>query len=127
MDRSGAPQRWRHRPYHGGVENPALAFRPGPGAVPDAPGCYPWRDRYGRVVYVGKAKSLKQRLANYFQGWHLIPPRTQAMLEAARSVEWIVVGGEVEALHLEYNLIKGTPAAVQRPLPPRQEVTCTWC
>jgi len=86
--------------------NPAQAFRPDPGAIPDQPGCYQFKDADGRVVYVGKAKSLRQRLANYFQAWHLIAPRTQAMLEAARSVEWIVVATEVESLHLEYTLIK---------------------
>ena len=63
-------------------------------------------DASGRVVYVGKAKSLRQRLANYFGVWSSIAPRTRAMLEAARSVEWIVVDTEVEALHLEYTLIQ---------------------
>jgi excinuclease ABC subunit C len=88
------------------VRNPALDYRPEPGAIPDAPGCYQFRDAHGRVVYVGKAKSLRQRLANYFQAWHGIAPRTRAMLEAARSVEWIVVDTEVAALHLEYTLIQ---------------------
>jgi excinuclease ABC subunit C len=88
------------------VRNPALAFRPEPGAIPDAPGCYLFKDGHGRVVYVGKAKSLRQRLGSYFQAWHNVAPRTRAMLEAARSVEWIVVDSEVEALHLEYTLIQ---------------------
>ncbi|MBW3662261.1 MAG: excinuclease ABC subunit UvrC [Actinobacteria bacterium] len=88
------------------MENPALAFRPEPGSIPDAPGCYQFKDRRGRVVYVGKAKSLRQRVSSYFQAWHNIAPRTQAMLEAAHSVEWIVVDSDVESLHLEYNLIK---------------------
>ncbi|GGI04497.1 excinuclease ABC subunit UvrC [Egicoccus halophilus] len=88
------------------MRNPALAFRPEPGAIPEAPGCYQFKDGHGRVVYVGKAKSLRQRLGNYFQAWHNIAPRTRAMLEAARSVEWIVVDSEVEALHLEYTLIQ---------------------
>ena len=86
--------------------NPALALRPDPGTVPTEPGCYLWRDRHGRVLYVGKAKSLRARLASYFGAWSGLGPRTRALLEAARSVEWIVCGGEVEALHLEYNLIK---------------------
>jgi excinuclease ABC subunit C len=86
--------------------NPAQAFRPDPGSIPTEPGCYLWRDRHGRVVYVGKAKNLRARLASYFGAWSGLGPRTRAMLEAARSVEWIVCGGEVEALHLEYNLIK---------------------
>jgi excinuclease ABC subunit C len=88
------------------MRNPAHAFRPEPGAIPDVPGCYQFLDGSGRVVYVGKAKSLRQRLGNYFQAWHNIAPRTRAMLEAARSVEWIVVDTEVEALHLEYTLIQ---------------------
>lgn len=86
--------------------NPARAFRPAPSTIPDDPGCYLFRDDAGRVVYVGKAKSLRSRLANYFGAWHGIAPRTRAMLEAARSVEWIVVDSEVEALHLEYTLIQ---------------------
>ena len=88
------------------MRNPALEFRPAPGSIPDTPGCYLFRDRHGRVIYVGKAKSLRSRLANYFQAWSGIAARTRAMLEAARSVEWIVVDSEVEALHLEYTLIQ---------------------
>jgi excinuclease ABC subunit C len=88
------------------MDNPALAFRPEPGSIPDVPGCYLFRDAHGRVVYVGKAKSLRSRLSSYFQAWAGIATRTRAMLEAARSVEWIVVDREVEALHLEYTLIQ---------------------
>ena len=88
------------------MRNPAWQFRPEPGSIPESPGCYLFRDRDGRVVYVGKAKSLRSRLSNYFQGWSGIAARTRAMLEAARSVEWIVVDSEVEALHLEYTLIQ---------------------
>jgi len=88
------------------VRNPALDFRPDPGAIPDAPGCYQFKDGTGRVVYVGKAKSLRSRVSSYFQAWGGIAPRTRAMLEAARSIEWIVVDSEVEALHLEYTLIQ---------------------
>ncbi len=88
------------------MRNPALDFRPDPGAIPDAPGCYQFKDGTGRVVYVGKAKSLRSRVSSYFQAWGGIAPRTRAMLEAARSIEWIVVDAEVEALHLEYTLIQ---------------------
>ncbi len=88
------------------MRNPALAFRPDPGTIPDAPGCYQFKDADSRVVYVGKAKSLRSRLANYFTTWSAIAARTRAMLEVARSVEWIVVDSEVEALHLEYTLIQ---------------------
>ncbi|MDQ3709308.1 MAG: excinuclease ABC subunit UvrC [Actinomycetota bacterium] len=86
--------------------NPALRFRPDPGTIPTEPGCYLWRDSRDRVLYVGKAKSLRARLSSYFQAWSGIGTRTRAMLEAADSVEWIVCENEVEALHLEYNLIK---------------------
>ncbi len=86
--------------------NPALSFKPDHGTIPTEPGCYLWRDARDRVVYVGKAKSLRARLSSYFQAWSGIPQRTRSMLEAARSVEWIVCANEVEALHLEYNLIK---------------------
>ncbi|MDP9406174.1 MAG: excinuclease ABC subunit UvrC [Actinomycetota bacterium] len=86
--------------------NPALRFRPEPGTIPTEPGCYLWRDAADRVIYVGKAKSLRARLGSYFQAWSGIPQRTRGMLEAAAGVEWIVCDNEVEALHLEYNLIK---------------------
>jgi excinuclease ABC subunit C len=78
--------------------------RPAPSEIPDAPGAYLFRDRHGGVLYVGKAKSLRKRLANYF-GTDL-HARTQAMVDAAESVEWIVADGEVPALMLEYSLIK---------------------
>jgi excinuclease ABC subunit C len=58
------------------------------------------------VLYVGKAANLRSRLASYFGDWSTQHERTRAMLAAAADVEWIVVDNEVEALHLEYNLIK---------------------
>jgi excinuclease ABC subunit C len=88
------------------VQNPALAFRPGAGTVPEAPGCYLFLDGHGRVLYVGKARVLRQRLASYFGAWSTIPERNRAMLESARSVEWIVVDSEAAALHLEWTLIQ---------------------
>ena len=78
--------------------------RPAPGSVPTKPGVYLFRDHVGRVIYVGKAKSLRARTSNYF-GPEL-HPRTRAMVEAAADLEWIVTSSEVEALHLEVNLIK---------------------
>ena len=81
-------------------------YRPAPGSVPDSPGVYRFRDERGRVVYVGKAKSLRSRLSSYFQDIAGLHPRTQAMVLAASSVEWTVVGTEVEALQLEYSWIK---------------------
>jgi len=78
--------------------------RPAPGSIPDAPGSYQFLDADGRVIYVGKAKSLRSRLNNYF-GSHL-PLRTRQMVDAAASVEWIQVANEVEALMLEFSLIQ---------------------
>ncbi|MCV2394698.1 excinuclease ABC subunit UvrC [Actinotalea sp. M2MS4P-6] len=81
-------------------------YRPKPGQVPDSPGVYRFRDEHGRVIYVGKAKSLRSRLASYFQDLSALHPRTQQMVTTAASVEWTVVGTEVEALALEYSWIK---------------------
>src|SRR3954467_4944608 len=80
--------------------------RPPAGTIPDAPGSYQFKDRDGRVIYVGKAKSLRSRLSNYFQNPAHLLPRTAQMVQAADSVEWIEVRNEVEALMLEYNLIQ---------------------
>jgi excinuclease ABC subunit C len=80
--------------------------RPPPGTIPDAPGSYQFRDRDGRVIYVGKAKSLRSRLSNYFQNPAHLQPRTAQMVASAESVEWIQVRNDVEALMLEYSLIK---------------------
>jgi excinuclease ABC subunit C len=80
--------------------------RPKPEAIPDRPGVYLFRDRDGRVIYVGKAISLRKRTASYFQPMRNLHPRTAAMVDASASLEWMVVSGEVEALQLEYNLIK---------------------
>jgi excinuclease ABC subunit C len=83
-----------------------VATRPLPGSVPDAPGSYQFLDRDGRVLYVGKAKSLRQRLNSYFQDTGGLAPRTAQLVEQADHVEWMVVGSESEALLLEHNLIK---------------------
>ncbi|MFD8012291.1 excinuclease ABC subunit UvrC [Streptomyces sp. NPDC058955] len=82
------------------------SYRPAPGQIPDVPGVYKFRDEHRRVIYVGKAKSLKQRLANYFQPLASLHPRTATMVTTAASVEWTVVSTEVEALQLEYSWIK---------------------
>ncbi len=83
-----------------------MVTRPASGTIPDAPGSYQFIDLQGRVVYVGKAKSLRSRLANYFASPHLLAERTRQMVEAADHVEWIVAKNEVEALFLEHSLIK---------------------
>ncbi|WP_035794154.1 excinuclease ABC subunit UvrC [Kitasatospora mediocidica] len=81
-------------------------YRPAPGAIPTSPGVYRFRDAHGRVIYVGKAKSLRPRLSSYFQDIANLHPRTATMVTTAASVEWTVVGTEVEALQLEYSWIK---------------------
>ncbi|GCD38516.1 UvrABC system protein C [Streptomyces chrestomyceticus JCM 4735] len=82
------------------------SYRPKPGQIPDSPGVYRFRDEYRRVIYVGKAKSLRQRLSSYFQDLANLHPRTRTMVTTAASVEWTVVSTEVEALQLEYTWIK---------------------
>jgi excinuclease ABC subunit C len=81
-------------------------YRPKPGEIPEEPGVYRFRDERGRVIYVGKAKSLRQRLNQYFADYTTLHPRTQLMVTTAASVEWTVVNTEVEALQLEYSWIK---------------------
>ncbi|MEV6974624.1 excinuclease ABC subunit UvrC [Kitasatospora sp. NPDC093806] len=81
-------------------------YRPAPGAIPTSPGVYKFRDAHGRVIYVGKAKSLRPRLSSYFQDLAGLHPRTATMVTTAAAVEWTVVATEVEALQLEYSWIK---------------------
>jgi excinuclease ABC subunit C len=83
-----------------------MVERPPAGTVPDAPGSYQFIDRHGQVIYVGKASSLRSRLASYFQAPDRLHPRTRQMVETAERVEWTIVRNEVEALMLEYSLIK---------------------
>ncbi|HSF25953.1 MAG TPA: excinuclease ABC subunit UvrC [Actinomycetes bacterium] len=82
------------------------SYRPATRSIPDEPGVYRFRDADRRVIYVGKAKSLRQRLSSYFADLSGLHPRTQTMVTSAASVEWTVVGTEVEALALEYSWIK---------------------
>ena len=83
-----------------------MVKRPPAGTIPDAPGSYQFKDFDGRVIYVGKASNLRQRLSNYFQAPQNLHPRTRQMVETAESVEWTTVRNEVEALMLEFSLIK---------------------
>jgi excinuclease ABC subunit C len=87
------------------VPDPAT-YRPAPGSIPVEPGVYRFRDQHGRVIYVGKAKSLRSRLTSYFADIAGLHPRTRQMVTTAAKVEWTVVNTEVEALQLEYNWIK---------------------
>ena len=102
----------RHGPYH----EPVMQ-RPAAGTIPDAPAPTSSRTPDGRVIYVGKAKRLRSRLSNYFQSPSSLPPRTAEMMANAETVEWIQVRNDVEALMLEYSLIKAAPAPLQRPAP----------
>jgi excinuclease ABC subunit C len=82
------------------------SYRPAAGSIPDAPGVYRFSDAKGRVIYVGKAKSLRSRVSSYFQDIANLHQRTAGMVQAAASVDWTVVQTEVEALQLEYSWIK---------------------
>src|SRR5688500_296041 len=84
----------------GAGERPALA------EIPDRPGAYVFRDGEGRVIYVGKARSLRKRVANYFGAPSGLTARTQAQVAAARRIEWVVVGGEVQGRMLDLSLIQ---------------------
>jgi excinuclease ABC subunit C len=83
-----------------------MVARPPAGTIPEAPGSYQFKDAHGRVIYVGKAANLRQRLSNYFQAPHNLHVRTRQMVETAETVEWTTVRNEVEALMLEYHLIQ---------------------
>ena len=83
-----------------------MVQRPTVGTIPDEPGSYQFKDIDGRVIYVGKAKSLRSRLNSYFGNPTLLHPKTAQMVATAETVEWITVQTEVQALMLEYSLIK---------------------
>ena len=74
------------------------SYRPAPGQIPTDPGVYRFRDQHGRVIYVGKARSLRPRLTSYFQDLGALHPRTRQMVTTGASVEWTVVRNEVEAV-----------------------------
>ncbi|MGK0477216.1 MAG: excinuclease ABC subunit C, partial [Ilumatobacter sp.] len=80
--------------------------RPPAGTIPEEPGSYQFKDKHGRVIYVGKASNLRQRLSNYFGSPRHMHARTAQMVQVAESVEWTIVRNEVEALMLEHSLIK---------------------
>ncbi|MGX5694593.1 excinuclease ABC subunit UvrC [Agromyces soli] len=84
---------------------PSVPYRPKAGEIPTSPGVYRFRDAERRVLYVGKAKNLRQRLSNYFAPLHTLHERTRRMVTTAASVEWTVVRSDVEALQLEITWI----------------------
>ena len=81
-------------------------YRPAAGEIPTSPGVYRFRDEDRRILYVGKAKNLRQRLNSYFADPAGLHPRTFRMVHSAASVEWTVVSTEVEALQLEWTWIR---------------------
>ena len=83
-----------------------LSYKPRTGEIPTDPGVYRFRDAAGRVLYVGKAKNLRQRLSNYFAPLRTLHERTRRMVTTAASVEWTVVPTDVDSLQLEYMWIK---------------------
>ena len=83
-----------------------MQYQPPTGSIPDAPGSYQFYDAEGRVLYVGKAKSLRHRLPNYWQDSANLLPRTAQMVAQADHVEWVVVENEVDTLILEHSLIQ---------------------
>jgi len=83
-----------------------LPYKPTQGEIPTDPGVYRFRDAEGRVLYVGKAKNLRQRLSNYFAPLRTLHERTRRMVTTASSVEWTVVPTDVDSLQLEYMWIK---------------------
>lgn len=87
------------------MANP-VDYRPKPGEIPTDPGVYRFRDEHGRIIYVGKAKNLRSRLNSYFANPATLLPKTHAMVHHAASVQWTIVGSELEALQLEYTWIK---------------------
>ena len=80
-------------------------YRPKPGEIPTLPGVYRFRDDERRIIYVGKAKNLRNRLNSYFANPAGLHPRTFTMVHTAMSVEWTIVESEVEALRLEWTWI----------------------
>ena len=72
--------------------------------LPDLPGCYLMKDSSGKIIYVGKAVNLKNRVRSYFRGNH--DSKTERLVEKIADFETVIVKNEAEALILEANLIK---------------------
>ena len=81
-------------------------WHPAPRSIPTDPGVYRFFDANDRILYVGKAKNLRNRLSTYFQSPAGLMERTRRMVSTAVRVDWTVVGTELEALHLEFTWIK---------------------
>ena len=107
----GVPGRWDRRvpgarSLPGVRHSVGVRQRPAPSTIPDAPGSYQFLDDDGRILYVGKAKSLRSRVSSYFADPATLTPKTAQLVASAARVEWIQVANEVEAILLEYALIK---------------------
>ncbi|NQV36744.1 MAG: excinuclease ABC subunit C [Candidatus Marinimicrobia bacterium] len=74
--------------------------------IPTKPGVYIFRDEVGKILYIGKAKNLRNRVRSYFQKNKYQTPKNQSLIARIIDLEWIVVGSEVEALLTEANLIR---------------------
>ncbi|MCK4724373.1 MAG: GIY-YIG nuclease family protein, partial [Anaerolineales bacterium] len=74
--------------------------------IPTKPGCYLMKDKSGKVIYVGKAINLRNRVRSYFHNSAQAHPRTHQLVRKINDIDWIVVDSELEALILEMNLIK---------------------
>lgn len=91
-------------PASGRAKIKEMLKRPSPSEIPDQPGAYLFRDASGDVIYAGKAKSLRKRIASYFA--KALPSRTMRMMAEAESLDWMIAKNEAEAILLEFNLIK---------------------
>lgn len=92
-------------PVRGAFRDNRASFKPASGEIPTSPGVYRFSDKHGRVLYIGKAKNLRSRLANYFQPMHSLMPRTQRMVTLAAQLDWTVVASDTESLVLEHTWI----------------------
>src|SRR5438445_7219060 len=86
--------------------HPAMDIRQKVAQLPISPGVYLYKDAHGKVIYVGKAKSLRSRVRSYFSEDRLADAKTDTLIAEARDVDYILVDNEKEALALENNLIK---------------------
>lgn len=91
-----------------------------PSDIPDKPGCYIYRDRFGTVIYVGKAANLRRRMSQYFQDSRIrtADPKLRSLIHSIATWETITVRTEDEALILESRLIKEYPRTTSSAPPP---------
>ena len=73
--------------------------------LPNSPGCYLFKDKKDKIIYIGKAKNLKKRIKSYYQKTEL-DVKTQSMLEHVENIDFVLTDNEIEAIILENTLIK---------------------